>query len=323
MDRIGNDVGGSTTIFSRETAIQHAKRVGISLLLTLAATHVAAQEPALPPLPPVTAEASGEYLPGKIIWADLFSSDVETSRNFYQQLFGWEWREIKPQPEGYGMFYLDGVPMAGLAHRAPPEGHDSYGRWIHYVSVPDVAAAEKLTAERGGRTLLSRIGQYPGRGDFAILAGPDEALFGVMHTAGGDPGDFAAWPGEWIWWQLYTRNIDGSGEFYAALAGLETFENEDTQSTADLFLASQGLLRGAVAPLSQEAQEKDIAPTWLGFVRVEDPAAVAAKAKALGGTVLYGPNPQMMDGDLVIIADPTGGTIAVMRWTYPGEEAQP
>ncbi|MGB5623571.1 MAG: hypothetical protein WBN65_13845, partial [Gammaproteobacteria bacterium] len=76
-------------------------------MLTLAATHVTAQETALPPLPPVTTEASGEYLPGKIIWADLFSSNVETSRNFYQQLFGWEWREIKPQPEGYGMFYLD------------------------------------------------------------------------------------------------------------------------------------------------------------------------------------------------------------------------
>jgi len=292
-------------------------------LLTLAATHVAAQAPALPPLPPVTTEASGEYLPGKIIWADLFSSNVETSRNFYQQLFGWEWREITPQPEGYGMFYLDDVPMAGLAYRAAPEGHEQYGRWIHYLSVPDVAAAETFTTERGGRSLLSRVGQYPARGDFAILAGPDKALFGVMRAAGGDPGDYAAWPNEWIWWQLYSENVDGSTEFYASLAGLETFENEMTDLTADIFLASQGYLRGAVAPLSDAAKEKDTAPTWLGFIRVEDPAAAAAKATSLGGTVLYGPDPEMMDGNLAIISDPTGGTFAVMGWTYPEEEVQP
>jgi len=303
--------------------IRNLLRFGIGLLLACIAVHAPAQEAKLPPLPPVNTEATGEYLPGKIIWADLFSSDVDAARDFYQRLFGWEWREIKPQPEGYGMFYLDDVPMAGLAHRAAPEGHEKYGRWIHYLSVPDVGAAETFTTERGGRSLLSRIGQYPARGDFAILAGPDKALFGVMRAAGGDPGDYAAWPNEWIWWQLYAENVDGSAEFYASLTGLETFENETPDSAADIFLASQGYLRGAVAPLSDAAKEKGTAPTWLGFIRVEDPAASAAKATSLGGTVLYGPDPEMMDGNLAIIADPTGGTFAVMGWTYPEEEVQP
>lgn len=308
---------------NRETDIRYARHAGLCLLLTLWAAHGLAEETPLPELLPVTHMPSTEYLPGKMIWADLFSSDMDASRAFYQQLFGWEWREIKPQPEGYGMFYLDGVPMAGLAHRAPPENSQQYGRWIHYLSVPDVAAAEQFNKERGGRTLLSRIGHYPSRGDFAILAGPDKALFGVMRAAGGDPGDFAAWPNEWIWWQLYTENVDASAEFYASLAGFETFENEMSESAADLFLASQGYLRGAVAPLSEAARERGTAPTWLGFIRVEDPAAAAARVASLGGEVLYGPDPDLMDGNLAIIADPTGGTVALMRWTYPDEEAQP
>jgi predicted enzyme related to lactoylglutathione lyase len=276
----------------------------------------------LPPLPPVTSSTSGEHLPGKIIWADLFSSNPDVSRNFYQQLFGWQWREIKPEPKGYGMFYLDDEPMAGLAHRDSPDGGDKYGRWIHYLSVADVPAAEQVILDRGGKVILSRVGAYPDRGDFAIAAAPDGALFGVMRTANGDPGDYAAAINEWIWWQVYSDNIDASAEFYVTLAGYQTFENEDTDSIADLFFTSEGYLRAAAAQLPKDTESKHV-PTWLGIIRVEDVAASAAQAEALGGTLLYGPSPELMDDDLAVIADPTGATFAIMRWTYPEEEANP
>ena len=46
-------------------------------------------------------------------WADLWTSDVERSRAFYAELFGWE--ALPPSPEfgGYFMFARDGVPVAG------------------------------------------------------------------------------------------------------------------------------------------------------------------------------------------------------------------
>jgi len=294
----------------------------IAFLLLTAIGSALAEADKLPPLPPVTAGTTGEHLPGKIIWADLFSSSPDVSRDFYQQLFGWEWREIKPQPKGYGMFYLDDVPMAGLAHRDSPDGGDKYGRWIHYLSVADVPAAEQVILDRGGKVILSRVGAYPERGDFAIAAAPDGALFGVMRTANGDPGDYAAAINEWIWWQVYSDSVDASAEFYVTLAGYQTFENEETDSIADLFFTSEGYLRAAAAPLPKNTEPRPV-PTWLGMIRVEDVAATAARAEALGGTLLYGPSPELMDDDLAVIADPTGATFAIMRWTYPEEEANP
>ena len=50
---------------------------------------------------------------GAPCWADLWTSDVEGSRRFYCDLFGWEAQEPSPEFGGYFMFTRDGVPIAG------------------------------------------------------------------------------------------------------------------------------------------------------------------------------------------------------------------
>ena len=100
-------------------------------------------EPTTPrsPLPPLTEPPTHEVLTGKFVWGDLFTSDVELSRAFYERLFGWQWVVISEPPRSYGMLYADGVPVAGIVHRPPATGTAGYGRWVHYVSVEDVSTA--------------------------------------------------------------------------------------------------------------------------------------------------------------------------------------
>ncbi|HEY2563677.1 MAG TPA: hypothetical protein VGI44_08190 [Acidimicrobiales bacterium] len=49
---------------------------------------------------------------GSPCWADLWTSDVEGSRTFYTELFGWEAQEPSPEFGGYFMFTRNGVPVA-------------------------------------------------------------------------------------------------------------------------------------------------------------------------------------------------------------------
>ena len=51
--------------------------------------------------------------PGVPCWADLWTSDVEGSREFYGRLFGWEAQEPSAEFGGYFMFNRHGVPVAG------------------------------------------------------------------------------------------------------------------------------------------------------------------------------------------------------------------
>ena len=50
---------------------------------------------------------------GAPCWVDLWTSDLEGSRHFYTELFGWVAEEPSPEHGGYFMFTRDGVPIAG------------------------------------------------------------------------------------------------------------------------------------------------------------------------------------------------------------------
>ena len=61
------------------------------------------------------------YPVGAPCWADLWTSDIEGTRSFYADLFGWEAQEQNPEFGGYFMFTRDGVPVAG-GMPAPADG---------------------------------------------------------------------------------------------------------------------------------------------------------------------------------------------------------
>ena len=50
---------------------------------------------------------------GAPCWVDLWTSDIEGSRQFYAELFGWQAGEPSPDHGGYFMFTRAGVPVAG------------------------------------------------------------------------------------------------------------------------------------------------------------------------------------------------------------------
>jgi predicted enzyme related to lactoylglutathione lyase len=51
---------------------------------------------------------------------------------------------------------------------------------------------------------------------------------------------------------------------------------------------------------------------WSVYIHVEDAAATVAKAQALGGTLVFGPD-ETPYGTLATIADPTGAMIKIQR----------
>ncbi len=288
------------------------------LLAQLVLGAAMAQQDPTPNLPPITQPASDEYLPGKFVWADLFSSDIDASRRFYEQVFGWEWRPIKQEPKSYGVFYLDGLPIAGLAYREAPDGGDSYGRWVHYISVEDVAATEQAISQQGGRIMLGRR-NYANRGDFSILADVHDAPFGIIRSSSGDPGDYQAAYGEWIWRELFARDLAAAIRFYTELFAYEVEKDHDNPDIVGYMLHSHGHLRAGVGSLSPDS---DTAPTWLGYVRVDDINAAVERSRTYGGEVVLEPRADIADGGLAIVIDPTGASVGLLYWDYGGEERE-
>jgi hypothetical protein len=293
----------------------------LALLVAMSAGPALAADDKLPPLPPLEQPAHDTRSPGKFIWADLFTSEFDAARKFYAETFGWEWRWVSQHPKHrYGIFYSDGHAVAGVAHYVPPETKEAYGRWIHYLSVEDVTSAVTGVETRGGRVLLSRR-SVPNRGDFAIVADAEGAPFGVLRSSSGDPPDYRAQIGEWLWVGLFARDADAASKFYASLFGYEVYDYKGDDDGADVLefvLAAGGHSRAGVGQLSAQSESK---PTWLGSVRVDDVAATLERARSAGGEVVYEANPEDMASHLSVIVDPFGATVGVMQWTF--EDAEP
>ena len=284
------------------------KIFAIAAMALLLSTSVSrASEPGLPPLsdPP-----SNKVLAGKFVWADLVTDDVESVKTFYTSLFNLGWQEIRPAPEAYGLFISDGLPVAGLAYHEAPDEQTPYGRWIHYMSVDDVARAEKLVTDAGGRTVLSRR-SFEQRGEFAIVMGPDQALVGLMRSSSGDPEDYRSDHGEWLWRELYSADPAASAALYEAICQCEVFEREDAEG--QYIIASQDYLRASINSL---ADTKEGVASWLGYVQVVDILATLQRAEELGGTVLFAPSPEVLDGRLAVIRDPSGAYLGLITWEY-------
>ena len=268
----------------------------------------------LPPLPPLNDPATDTRLPGKFVWADMFSSDVSGARRFYGQLFGWDWRWISERPgHRYGIFTNGGAAVAGLAQVEAPDAQETYARWVHYISVEDVAAAVSGAEGRGGRVMV-RPHDIADRGEFAVLADAEGAPFGVMRSSSGDPGDFRAVIGQWLWIGLFARDAAAAAKFYGALFGYEVFSRDDDSEVIDYVLAESGHSRAGIAQLGAASEAE---PVWLCYVRVDDLAAALEKVRTLGGEVLWESGVGDSRGELAIVEDPLGAPIGLMQWTFP------
>jgi predicted enzyme related to lactoylglutathione lyase len=284
------------------------------LLILLTGAAAPAQNVTLPPL---TDPPGGAAIPGKFVWADLFSADVAAARDFYRQLFGWQWQSV--DGDAYSIAVSDERPVAGLVSRPQQSGETARARWIYYASVGDVAAAATAVEAAGGRTLIGPQ-TMPERGDYAIFADPYGALFGVMHSSSGDPEDFREPPGRWIWIQLLTADVEHAAEFYSRLLGYEVYDYEDdADRVSDRILASDGYARAGINRLRDQANFRT---AWTAFIRVNDIEQSVARARALGGDIVLAPAADLLDGKVAIIRDPLGAALGLLEWQYPEDSAE-
>ena len=264
-----------------------------------------------PQLPPLATASGSPRLPGKFIWGDLVTSDVEAARQFYGQLLGWTFRSIGAAPGAYRIAMNDDRPLCGLVQAPPRAGTNVNPRWVGYISVPSVARAQKAVLKAGGKEVVAPR-KFPKRGEQAIFADPEGAVFGVMTSSSGDPGDFLADPGDWIWIQLLCRDARKAADFYRAVAGYKVAENSDSPRENDFVLVSGKFARATVMEIPKNNPQ--VRSAWLPFVRVKNVAASVAQAGQLGGKVVLAPKAELFAGKIAVIADPTGAAIGLLEW---------
>jgi len=256
---------------------------------------------------PAAAAPGRSVSAGRFVWHDLVTEDPEACRRFYASLLGWEFEETQRLGRPYTLARKGTQRVAGMLAVKP--GGEKRSQWLAFVSVPDVdkAVAEAETA--GGRTLVAaRDVEKIARA--AVIADPQGAALGFARFYAGDPPDQASpLGGRFFWMEYFARDPQAALSFYTTLLGYKSEETERVAGLAYHVLRSERG-RAGLLPVPQPGMR----PAWLPYVMVNDPAALAARAASLGGTVLFAPRPDVRKGTLAVVADPSGAPLALQKW---------
>lgn len=270
--------------------------------------------------PAIAEPPSAEHHVGKVIWADLVTPDLAGAKRFYAGLFGWTFRDVAGGEATYSVALLDGRPVGGVFQRALAAGEKRQPAWLTFIAVSNVDAT-RATAQAHGAKVLFEPKSFAARGRQAVLADPDGAVFAILASSSGDPADYLALPGEWIWSSLLTRDPSAAATFYQALLGYDVFDLESEDGSDHLILSSDDYARASVKALPAAATHGH--PHWLNFVRVVDTADTAAKVVVLGGRVLVEPHSDRHGGRVAVVADPSGAPFGLMEWTDSDSKVEP
>ena len=254
------------------------------------------------------ADQSARYYPGKFVWFDLVTDDPAALRQFYGAVFGWQFSTVGKPPASYALIENAGDSIGGMFYHARPAGASSSARWLSLISVPDPAESVRYVEQHGG-TVIAPLATIAGRGTHALFRDPQGAVFGVLKSESGDRPDTPVEIGDFFWVDLLAPEPAKATEFYSGLADYEASDREANANVKRLVLSSEGYARAGIVPLPAPIKQAG----WLPYVLVNDVAGTLQKATAAGGRVLLQPRPDLLDGNLAVIADLRGNVFGVVH----------
>ncbi|MGC9155570.1 MAG: VOC family protein, partial [Ferrimicrobium sp.] len=116
---------------------------------------------------------------GAPCWVDLWTSDIEASRIFYIELFGWRAEEPSPDFHGYFMFTRKGVPIAGVM--GDMDEARANNAWKPFFATENIERTLELASAFGGKVHLPAI-SVDDLGIQAVVADPAGAVTGIWQA---------------------------------------------------------------------------------------------------------------------------------------------
>ena len=248
--------------------------------------------------------------PGEFVWHDLVTDNPAVSRAFYGSLFGWRFTNADGIDPGYTVITHNDRMIGGIVKRRSSPADAGAAQWLAYVMVSDIDRATAAFVKSGGKVFR---GPLAARKDLRVAAVADAqgAAIGLANR-----GPRAAPPSEaglndWLWMEYVARDPEGALAFYADAIGYRHDMSENTEGFVYHIFSTDRPRAG----LFKSLWERETS-AWLPYIRVADPAAMAAQVEKLGGKVLLPPRPRVRNNSLAIVLDPSGAPLALQKYPF-------
>ena len=204
-----------------------------------------------------------QTLVGKFVWHENYSNDPDSTRQFYNELFGWGTEVWKPGEADYAMIQVGDQAHGGILKS--PEG-GSPG-WLASVLVEDVDETVRKAEAAGGKIVMVPM-DVPEIGRIAVIADPQGAVISAYAPAGEAPNP----EGTFVWDELQTSDPDAAKDFYNEIFGWTSQSMEMGEAgTYTMFK------RAGDTDVGGALKAPEGAPTaWIPYVATDDVDGTAA-----------------------------------------------
>lgn len=253
---------------------------------------------------------SPEITPGAPCWIDLMTSDIAKARQFYGDLFGWEYETGDEEKYGgYTTARKNGKTVAGLMQK----DEDQAGMpdvWSTYLRSDDAEATAAAVTANGGQVYMPPM-DVPEQGHMAIFGDASGAAIGIWQPREMKGFELVAEPGAAAWHELHTKDYDAAVKFYQDVFAWETDVMSDTPEFRYTTLGAGDSAKAGILDASGYLPA-EVPSSWHTYFAVESTDASVEKAVAMGAT-LIDPAEDTPYGRLATLTDPTGAMFKIMQ----------
>jgi predicted enzyme related to lactoylglutathione lyase len=239
---------------------------------------------------------------GTFCFAELNTHDITQAQRFYGTVFGWK-TEPLAEDGGYLVFQQNGRDVAALRHGKGPT------RWIPYLAVE---SADQTTIR--ARDLRASVVAPPfdldGLARKAVIHDPAGGVIGLWEPRGHGGAAVLDEPGSMWWAELVTRDFPSAQKFYAGLLGWRAVDTLKYGIRYSVFKLGDQAVAGLL-PIG--ADWGPVSPYWQVLFAVDGCDAAVERARAAGGSLVFGPNDIPNAGRAGIVTDPAGAIFVVME----------
>lgn len=240
---------------------------------------------------------------GAPCWVDLWTSDVEGSRRFYAEVFGWVAEAPSPEHGGYFMFTREGVPVAGaMGDMGELRADDT---WKPYLATDDIERTLKLATEHGA-TVRAPAMPVADLGVQAVITDPQGLVVGVWQPVSFPGFTVTNEHGAPVFFAFDTEDYDGAVDFYRQAFGWSPLEEatDDGHHYAGYMDPETDRPLAGIGDDVENLAEGEGAAWWV-FWQCDDVDASVEKVLALGGTLITAARDGGL-GRVARVADPAG-----------------
>lgn len=119
-----------------------------------------------------------DVIASPVVWFEISVTNLRTAKNFYHQLFGWEFSPFKSFDEGYWTIQTGENSLKGALKRADRLYAKTQGMLI-YIRVDNLDKTLQKVRKLNGTVIQEKTMITSDEGDFAIIADPEGNRMGI------------------------------------------------------------------------------------------------------------------------------------------------